>query len=66
MYSLYSRRPWTERRYFDIGAARKDLGYSPIVGFEEGWKEVVAVQCAKRGVFNGGSWAIFEQKQKKS
>ena len=61
-----SRTSWTGRRYFDISAAREDLGYSPIIGFEEGWKDVVAAQCAKRGVYSGGSWAIFEQKQKTS
>ena len=51
-------------RYFDISAARAELGYSPIIGFEQGWKDVVAAQCAQRGVFSGGGWAIFEQKQK--
>ena len=28
-------------RYFDIGAARRDLGYKPIVSFEQGWRETI-------------------------
>jgi nucleoside-diphosphate-sugar epimerase len=66
VYQGESHVLWTGRRYFDISAAREDLGYRPIIRFEDGWKDVVAAQCAKRGVYSGGSWAVFEQKQKKS
>ena len=31
-------------RYFDISKARRDLGYRPVVAFEDGWPSAVAVR----------------------
>ena len=31
----------TMHRWFDIGAAEKDLGFKPIIGFREGWDETI-------------------------
>jgi nucleoside-diphosphate-sugar epimerase len=34
-------------RYFDVSAARMDLGYRPVVSFEEGWAATVAAIRAR-------------------
>ena len=31
----------TIHRWFDIESARRDLGYEPVVGFEEGWAQTI-------------------------
>jgi nucleoside-diphosphate-sugar epimerase len=32
----------TMHRWFDIKAAERDLGFRPIIGYQEGWAETIA------------------------
>eukprot|EP01051_Picozoa_sp_SAG22_P031564 SAG22_NODE_12852_length_427_cov_0.786585_2_plen_73_part_01 len=45
--SPFTIRMLTIHRYFDIAKAREQLGYKPVVAFDEEWPKVVATIKAR-------------------
>jgi len=39
--SLFNVRMLTMHRWFDTSAAKRDLGYEPIISFDDGWHDTL-------------------------